>query len=158
MNDETKLYHEADWAAKRWDWFNQGRIVEPKSFCQFWRTVVLYATVKWLLVLATFPMRPMFHRAVAVGEGLDAFEKRHKKGMARFGVGVVAFYVTACALIIFAALVSSWFWGLVSLGGAVVVAFAAYGYIKTGVLGLLWQAAVAAHHGICPPVKITRSS
>ncbi|KKK89062.1 hypothetical protein LCGC14_2736860, partial [marine sediment metagenome] len=63
MSDGTKLYHELDWAAKRWDWFNGGRVVEPRSFCQFWRTVLFYATAKWFLgplarLLSALPSLP----------------------------------------------------------------------------------------------------
>lgn len=43
------VYHESERAVRTWDWFNEGRIVEPKSFCQFWRTVLMYATIKWTL-------------------------------------------------------------------------------------------------------------
>jgi hypothetical protein len=64
MNDETKLYHELDWAARRWDWFNKGRIVEPRSFCQFWRTALLYATLKQLFGPLTRPLS-------AIGSFLD---------------------------------------------------------------------------------------
>lgn len=42
-------YHESEWAVRRWDWFNGGRIVRPLSFCQFWRTALVWATIKWLL-------------------------------------------------------------------------------------------------------------
>ncbi|KKL10542.1 hypothetical protein LCGC14_2554820, partial [marine sediment metagenome] len=48
MNEE-RTYHESEWAVGRWDYFNEGRAVEPKSFCQFWRTVLVYATVKQVL-------------------------------------------------------------------------------------------------------------
>ena len=47
--NEVRTYHETEWAVRRWDRFNGERTVEPKSFCQFWRTVLLYATVQQLL-------------------------------------------------------------------------------------------------------------
>lgn len=47
--DGERTYQESEWAVRRWDWFNGGKAIEPQSFCQFWRTVVLWATVKWFL-------------------------------------------------------------------------------------------------------------
>lgn len=47
--DGERTYGESEWAVRRWDWFHGGRIVEPLSFCQFWRTVLLWATILWLL-------------------------------------------------------------------------------------------------------------
>ena len=149
-------YQKSDWAVRTWDWFNGGRQVEPKSFCQFWRTVVLYATVKRLLLAATFPARPMFSRAVIVGERMEAFEKRHHKAMGWLGIGAVVLYVTGSALVVLAALFTNWLWALATLGVALVGALGIYGCVKTGILGLLWQAAVAAKHGGCPPVTILR--
>lgn len=46
---EIHVYEADDWAVKRWDWFNGGRRVTPKSFCQFWRCVFLWATMKQIL-------------------------------------------------------------------------------------------------------------
>ena len=95
MSDGTKLYHELDWAAKRWDWFNEGRTVEPRSFCQFWRTVLFYATAKWCLgpllwllaALPTFPTIPFpsvlmpFVRAAGTG-GWAAIQAAGRGGWA----------------------------------------------------------------------------
>ena len=47
--DSERAYPESEWAAQRWDWFHGGRIVEPLSFCHFWRTVLVWATIKWLV-------------------------------------------------------------------------------------------------------------
>ncbi len=44
-----RKYSESDWAVRRWDRFNKGRAVKPLSFCQFWRTVILYVTLQQLL-------------------------------------------------------------------------------------------------------------
>ncbi len=46
---EMRTYEESSWAVRRWDWFHHGTIIEPKSFCQFWRTVVVYATLAQFL-------------------------------------------------------------------------------------------------------------
>ena len=78
--DGTKLYHEMDWAAQRWDWFNEGRIVEPRSFCQFWRTVLLYATVALLLrplerFLVSLPSLPNIPFPSALGPFIQAAGK-----------------------------------------------------------------------------------
>ncbi len=43
-----RVYAESDWAVRRWDRFND-KLVKPLSFCHFWRTVLLYATVQQLL-------------------------------------------------------------------------------------------------------------
>lgn len=42
---EERTYTDQDWAVQRWDRFNGGKIIEPKSFCQFWRTVLLWSTL-----------------------------------------------------------------------------------------------------------------
>ncbi len=45
-----RTYSESDWAVRRWDRFNKGdRSIKPLSFCQFWRTVILYVTLQQLL-------------------------------------------------------------------------------------------------------------
>ena len=38
-------YFEGTWAVRRWDRFNGGKQVVPRSFCQFWRTILLWATL-----------------------------------------------------------------------------------------------------------------
>ena len=58
-----KIYSETDWAVRRWDRFND-KLKKPLSFCQFWRTVLLHATIQQLLA----PWR-MVERAA----------KRHKR-------------------------------------------------------------------------------
>ncbi|KKK92392.1 hypothetical protein LCGC14_2703370, partial [marine sediment metagenome] len=52
---------------------------------------------------------------------------------------------------------------LVGIGGVVGGLFTLYGFFKSGaaglvlqVLGLIWGAAVAAKHGVCPPARIVR--
>ena len=42
---DIRQYETGSWAVRRWDNFNGGRIVEPLSFCQLWRTVILWATL-----------------------------------------------------------------------------------------------------------------
>lgn len=44
METDTHYYYVDDWAVRRWDKFNAA-LVTPKSFCQFWRTVLLWATL-----------------------------------------------------------------------------------------------------------------
>lgn len=39
-----RYYRDQEWAVRRWDKFNDGE-QEPRSFCQFWRTVLLWATL-----------------------------------------------------------------------------------------------------------------
>lgn len=149
-------YHASTWAVRRWDWFNGGKQVQPQSFCQFWRTVILYATVKWVLLVLTFPVRPVFHRAVALGERYDAWEKRHKPGTERVAKGLGGFYGLAVVFVILAVLSGSWFMAGVLMGMAFATVLIGYVCIRTGILGLLWQVAVAVHHGICPPMEIER--
>ena len=52
-------YSSGSWMVRRWDWFNR-RITGPKSFCQFWRTVLLWAT------LASLPLIGKLFRTVEV--------------------------------------------------------------------------------------------
>jgi hypothetical protein len=80
MSDGTKLYHEMDWAARRWDWFNEGFIIEPKSFCQFWRTVLFYATVAYFFrplerLLGSFPSLPSIPVPSALGPAIHEVGK-----------------------------------------------------------------------------------
>ncbi len=216
--DEARVYHESDWAARRWDWFNEGRLVAPKSFCQLWRTVLLYATVayfvrpferllvslpsipipaalgkggwfalraggrgSWFLLraavrcvwLLTLPLRiigrprvsPTLAAAERAGNRIRTFGDKHEYGLTLawrvFLIVEVGAIVTFIAI---ALLLESWFWTLVGVGGIVVTGFAAYGLLKSGafglmldVLGLLSNAALAAKHGVCPPVRIIRA-
>ena len=41
----VRQYTGQDWAVQRWDRLHEGRHVEPRSFCQFWRGVLLWATL-----------------------------------------------------------------------------------------------------------------
>ena len=47
--DSERTYQGSEWAARRWDWFNDGRVIEPLSSCQFWRTVLVWASIRWAL-------------------------------------------------------------------------------------------------------------
>ena len=49
-----KLYTTMDWMVRRWDRINGGRKVAPKSFCQFWRAVLLWATLASLPVIGRY--------------------------------------------------------------------------------------------------------
>ena len=65
----------------------------------------------------------------------------------------------AGAVLVFASFSENWFWTSIVAGAltaAVAIGFACYGFYKSGVLRLLWEAVVAAKHGICPPVRIVR--
>lgn len=160
MNDDTRLYHESDWATRRWDWFNRGKLVEPKSFCQFWRTVLLYVTIKQLLTPARLVGRPAVRGVIAVGESMDTFEQRHRTGLKVFALGLLAIYFGGVAILILAlAFTASSFWTSVAIGSVVgtgFFGFAIYGFVKIGAVRLVWEAAVAAKHGVCPPIKIVR--
>lgn len=46
---EGVTYNQSSLFVRVWDWFNDGRVVTPLSFCQFWRTVLFYSPVKFLL-------------------------------------------------------------------------------------------------------------
>ena len=48
---DIRQYETGSWAVRRWDNFNGGRIVEPLSFCQFWRTVILWASLAAVPIL-----------------------------------------------------------------------------------------------------------
>ncbi len=161
MSNETRLYGESDWAAERWDWFNEGRIVEPKSFCQFWRTVFLYVAIKQLLTPVRAVRRSALSGVIAIGEPMAAFGERHQTGVKVLAWGTVAIYVGGIALMLFvAAFQASSFWSSVAIGSLLSVGlfgFATYGLFKSGAARLAWEAALAAKHGICPPVRIIRT-
>lgn len=215
---QERTYHESDWATRRWDRFNEGRIVEPRSFCQFWRTVLLYATISQLLGpvrvivrlrrfvpsinlpgpkipeqvskraglllrlfgrgighglwLLAYPFRLFFPpagravlaRVVTVGEPIEAFGRRHEGVLGVFFKGFALVYVLSLAgFILVVALLASWLWTLIVIGSVTAGSMALYGFFKSGAVGVLWGAAgvlwgaaVAAKHGICPPVRIVR--
>ena len=214
---QERTYRTSDWAVRRWDGFND-RLVEPLSFCQFWRTVLLYVTISQLLGpvravvrlrrfapsinlpglrvpqpvssasrlllrglgrgivlglwLLTYPFRLLFPPAgraalagvVAVGEPIVAFGERHKDGLKPVLLALLIIALTAEVIFLLViALLASWFWTLVAIGGVTGGTLAIYGFFKSGAAGrilaaldLLWRAAVAAKHGICPPVRIVR--
>lgn len=179
-------YRDSSWAVRRWDWFNKPWQPLPLSYCQFWRTVLVYATIKWLLTplnflptpllwllliggrtlwLLALPLRsllplvarPALAGGVRAAEPIVAFGKRHKEGLGNLYVAFVCLWLLGVAgYWLVMALLASLFWTLIGGVGLVVISFAAYGFIKSGALGLLWQAAIATHHGICPPVEIIR--
>lgn len=265
--DAELTYLDSEWAARRWDRFNEGRIIEPLSFCQFWRTVLLWATIKQLAT----PMRPVvrvgaqlsgsawvrrlavsaaitilvagvagaiasgsgadvafavgigaaigllgnglaiwleprisdehllalgqlhlrfwrsvghglwvlawpfrkgappvgrgaLNGAVTVGEPVVAWGSRHKEGLEVVGSGALVLAAAGVAIgVLTLFLLEDWLVTLIGIGSLVVGALAIYGFVKSaipgliaGVLALLWEAAVAAKHGICPPVRIVR--
>ena len=179
-------YNDSSWAARRWDWFNKPSLVVPLSYCQFWRTVLVYATLKWILTPLRFLPKPLLRlllaggrvlwflawplrlvipliarpsaaAAVRVCNPIVDFGEQHKETLTNLYVLFVFLYMgsVVIAAIVFVFL-ASWFWSLVGIGGLVVGSLALFGFIKTGAPGLLWQATVAAKHGICPPVMIVR--
>lgn len=157
-----RTYHESEWAARRWDWFNEGRVVKPRSFCQFWRTVLIYATLKQFF---TRPFRSLAKSVggaalkgiVTAGEPIDSFGQRHIRVFKLLGWSLIGAYaIGAAALFLAPAYTASWFWTLLGVVAGVVVILALYGIVKCGVIKLVWEAAVAAKHGICPPVEIVR--
>lgn len=161
IQGDVRTYQASEWAAKRWDWFNRGKIVEPLSFCQFWRTVLIWATLRSLLTaLLYMPARvgggALLGGVVNSGEALDRWGKRHATLGRRIGSGLMVMYLTACAFVIFTAATGSGLWTLVGMGIGFAIVAALYGLFRIGAVGLLWQAAVVAKHGICPPVKIER--
>lgn len=210
-------YHEAGWVARRWDWFNKGEIVKPKSFCQLWRTVLLYATVKqliplfirrrytWLCAWAEAERNKTYYKessttprwalrmggfisTIARGLWTLAHPLRKTLGFAAkktidaiewLGANVLQFVFTALVVMAVMAFVGGMLFALtlaflnnwqgMVLGPGVLIGagFALYGLSKSGVLSfiwgvvsgiasLIWGAAVAAKHGICPPVEILR--
>ena len=136
----------------------------------FWRGI---GHGLWLLV---WPFRTLFppvgHRlvagAVTVGEPVDKYlqryVQRHKAGLETLGTGaLVSVIIAMVGFVIVAFLLESWIVTLAVLGVLVIVFLAAligipqaFWRFFVGMLGLLWGAAVAAKHGVCPPVTITR--
>jgi len=208
-------YRDSEWAVRRWDWFNGGRVVEPLSFCQFWRTVLVWATLKvlflpliwlsalvnaipvpnltlptpprqlvyaplkgcWLLMglclrilwflahplrLAAKPIgRGALAGAVGAGERVGTFYGYHRAEMEAVGTALIILLVAVVFIFyLLLAFLASWFWTLIGIASGIGIltigGFTIYGVAKSGVLGLLWQAGVATHHGICPPVRIVR--
>jgi hypothetical protein len=215
-----RAYHESEWAVRRWDWFNGGRIVEPLSFCQFWRTVLFYVPIRCLLMpflmvsraaatitapglpmaglrgqasslsfkgckfaalsigrvlwFLAYPLRwvlPPVGRTtlagiVGIGEPVVAWRNRHQERLGDLGVSAAVICLIAATIFIVVVLLlqtsswtlTTWLCVLAGIGGSIVALFAGYGLYKSGLLPLIWQAAVAAKHGVCPPVDIVRES
>ncbi|KKM97451.1 hypothetical protein LCGC14_1167750 [marine sediment metagenome] len=59
---EIRYYEDHNWMVRRWDKFNGGKQVGPKSFCQFWRTVLLWASCS----SCTWSKRPQLRRGQPV--------------------------------------------------------------------------------------------
>ena len=45
LDIRERVYNHDEWAVRRWDALHDGIQVEPKSFCQFWRTVYIWCTL-----------------------------------------------------------------------------------------------------------------
>lgn len=167
IEGDVRTYQASEWAARRWDWFNRGKIVEPLSFCQFWRTVLIWATLRWLLRAFLYLPARVGGRIALVGvvnsvEGIngwvDGWATRHATACKRIGPAVLAVYLTGIAFVILAAATGSGLWTLVGMGMGFMIGLALYALVRIGAIGLMWQAAVVAKHGICPPVKIEREA
>lgn len=127
----------------------------------------------WLLV---WPFRTFFPPlgrgvlvgAVTMGEPIEAYSKRHKDAINAIGQKVPIVLITCLVIgFVIIMLVTNWWATLAAIGFLLVAVPAAVVLVKGGipqavwrgfvaVMGLLWQAAVAAKHGVCPPVTITR--
>lgn len=59
----TRVYRSSDWAVRRWDSVNRGVQIDPLSFCQFWRTVLLWATLQKFLPGYRFLFESMVEEA-----------------------------------------------------------------------------------------------
>lgn len=162
IEEDVRTYQASEWAAKRWDWFNRGKVIEPLSFCQFWRTVLIWATLRQLLIAFLFiPVRIGGRAALAgvvsSGERFNRFGEHHDTLIRRIGIGFLALYLSGCATIIIMSIIGvNLLWALLVMGLGFAIGLAFYTLLRIGALGLMWQAAVAAKHGICPPVKIER--
>ena len=132
----------------------------------FWRRI---GHVLWLLA---WPFRfffpPVGRRLVAgvvtVGEPIEAYVKGHKEGIESVGSWVLLVVCIALVgFVIIALLISNWLMTVMVLLAIAVVVFLvllgipqAFWRFFVAVMGLLWGAAVAAKHGVCPPVTIIR--
>ena len=102
-------------------------------------------------------VRPVVAGVAAAGKPVVGYGERHKVTLERlYGLAVGLWVIGIVTYGVVTAFLASWFWTLAGTGGLIVVSFAFYGLFKSGALGLLWQAAVAAKHGVCPPVEIIR--
>ncbi len=83
-------YTSQDWAVQRWDRLHAGRHVEPRSFCQFWRGVLLWATLASIPVvgkmfLAHLQVVPPLSVRLAEQEAFDRRVRRVKAVVTPFG-------------------------------------------------------------------------
>ena len=124
------------------------------------------------LWLFAWPFRiffpPVGHRLVAgvvtVGEPVDRYVQQHKAGLETLGTGaLVSVIIAMVGFVVVAFLLESWIVTLAVLGVLAIVFLAALIGIPQAMwrgfaaaMGLLWGAAVAAKHGVCPPVTILR--
>ncbi len=134
----------------------------------FWRGV---GHGLWLLA---WPLRvffpPVGRRLVAgvvtVGEPVVEYASDHKEGLEKVGtVALLVFFIAMIGFAIVVLLISNWLITVtVLLAIALTFLLALLGVPQAAwrgfaaVMGLLWGAAVAAKHGVCPPVTITRQS
>lgn len=130
----------------------------------FWRGV---GHSLWLLAwpLRTF-FPPVGRRLVAgvvtIGEPVEEYSKRHKEGLEAIGMwALVVACVAVVGFVVIVLLLSNWLMTVAVIGAmAVVFLLALLGILQAAwkgfaaVMGLLWGAAVAAKHGVCPPVTI----
>jgi hypothetical protein len=121
-----------------------------------------FARGLWFLLYPLRLLFPPLGRAVragvvSVGEPLEAFGERHEDILKVFFTGLAIVYILGLVgFLLVISLLASWFWTLISIGSVTVGSMALYGFFKSGAAGLLWGAAVAAKHGVCPPVTIVR--
>ena len=132
----------------------------------FWRGV---GHGLWLLV---WPLRKFFppvgkrfsDTVVAAGEPIERYVQRHKAGLETIGSwALLVVCVAIVGFVIVVLLLESWIVTLAVVGALAVIFLAAligipqaFWRFFVGMLGLLWGAAVAAKHGVCPPVTILR--
>ena len=137
-----------------------------ETHLSFWRGV---GHGLWLLA---WPFRtlfpPVWRRLVAgvvtAGEPVDRYVQRHKAGLETAGsIAVLVACVAVVGFMIVVLLISNWLVTLAVLGVLVVIFLADIVGIPqamwrgfVAVMELLWGAAVAAKHGVCPPVTILR--
>ncbi|KKM20980.1 hypothetical protein LCGC14_1640030 [marine sediment metagenome] len=132
----------------------------------FWRKI---GHVLWLLAWPLRTFFPPFGRLwvsglVAMGEPIERYAQRHKAGLETISSwALLVVCVAIVGFVIIAFLLESWIVTLAVVGALAVLFLAAligipqaFWRFFVAVMGLLWGAAVAAKHGICPPVTILR--
>ena len=133
----------------------------------FWRGI---GHGLWLLA---WPFRTLFpplgrrfsDTIVTAGEPIERYAQRHKAGLETIGSwALLAAVFAGIGVVIVVLLLESWIVTLAVIGTIAILFLAAIVGIPqamwrvfVAVMGLLWGAAVAAKHGVCPPVTIVRS-